>query len=330
MDAAIRDIVIKTLFSAEGQIRHSYRATYPNHVGGSACFEILGFDIMLDEAIRPWLLEVNLSPSFSCDSVLDAEIKHEVLRHAMRMLNLTPGVVSKLRRDSKKQLRRNAFRSQQRKKNEINGRAIKDMTLEEEVEAREADKAERERTAREQLQLFIAHEDSCCGPGGYRRIYPLNEGVEDLYSGFTGASVMSLYSNTASQQARVQHAQEMRAKILERERMHRKFTAPKRRSKRGSTGRVLRARQTKTEIQRKILAQMRAAEEESKHAKRQAGVFKLWGSKPGQLSIKFPDVDNAASLSTKNDLPVRPARYAQRLCFPIAVGFRDLALEFAN
>jgi tubulin polyglutamylase TTLL6/13 len=121
MDAQINDIVIKTLFSAEGQFKHSYRATYPHHVGGSACFEILGFDIMLDDQLKPWLIEVNMSPSFSCGSALDAEIKHGVLRHAMRMLNLTPNVLTQARKASKMQLRKNAFRVH-RKKNEINGK----------------------------------------------------------------------------------------------------------------------------------------------------------------------------------------------------------------
>ena len=39
------------------------------------CFELLGFDILVDSNLNPWLLEVNLSPSLACDSLLDQQIK---------------------------------------------------------------------------------------------------------------------------------------------------------------------------------------------------------------------------------------------------------------
>jgi hypothetical protein len=40
------------------------------------CFELLGFDVLIDSDLKPWLLEVNLSPSLACDSPLDLKIKH--------------------------------------------------------------------------------------------------------------------------------------------------------------------------------------------------------------------------------------------------------------
>lgn len=54
------------------------------------CFEILGFDIILDHKLKPWLLEVNHSPSFTTDSALDMEIKQKVIMQAIKLMNVTP------------------------------------------------------------------------------------------------------------------------------------------------------------------------------------------------------------------------------------------------
>lgn len=53
------------------------------------CFHILGFDIMLDHKCKPYLLEVNHSPSFSTDSPLDEKVKGELIRDTIQMLGLS-------------------------------------------------------------------------------------------------------------------------------------------------------------------------------------------------------------------------------------------------
>ena len=55
----------------------------------SMCFEILGFDIMLDAKCKPYLLEVNHSPSFSTDSPLDEKVKGELIRDTLRLLGIS-------------------------------------------------------------------------------------------------------------------------------------------------------------------------------------------------------------------------------------------------
>jgi hypothetical protein len=54
------------------------------------CFEVLGFDILLDDTIKPWLLEVNLSPSLNTDSPLDLKIKGSMIADLFTMIGVVP------------------------------------------------------------------------------------------------------------------------------------------------------------------------------------------------------------------------------------------------
>ena len=41
---------------------------------------MFGFDVLIDSDLKPWLLEVNLSPSLATDSPLDLSIKSTLLQ----------------------------------------------------------------------------------------------------------------------------------------------------------------------------------------------------------------------------------------------------------
>lgn len=66
--AASNDVIIKTLLSAEEQIVKDM-----NQLGNrqKCCFEVYGFDIIFDDELRPWVLEVNCLPSLSSSSMFD-------------------------------------------------------------------------------------------------------------------------------------------------------------------------------------------------------------------------------------------------------------------
>ncbi|XP_065371065.1 tubulin polyglutamylase TTLL5 isoform X3 [Calliphora vicina] len=70
--ANIEDLIIKSIFSCAQSVISACRMFVPN---GNNCFELYGFDILIDDTLKPWLLEVNLSPSMGVDSPLDAKVK---------------------------------------------------------------------------------------------------------------------------------------------------------------------------------------------------------------------------------------------------------------
>ena len=52
------------------------------------CFELLGFDILVDECYKPWLLEVNLSPSLGTDTQLDFKVKGALIADLFTLVGL--------------------------------------------------------------------------------------------------------------------------------------------------------------------------------------------------------------------------------------------------
>ncbi|XP_072350544.1 tubulin polyglutamylase TTLL5 isoform X1 [Scyliorhinus torazame] len=74
--AQIEDLIIKALIAAELHIASASKMFVP-HRGN--CFELYGFDVLIDSNLKPWLLEVNLSPSLACDAPLDLKIKASML-----------------------------------------------------------------------------------------------------------------------------------------------------------------------------------------------------------------------------------------------------------
>lgn len=100
----INDIFIKTILAVLPNLQHTYMSCRPAEVKaepdaagmnqqyfGSNCYEVLGFDIMIDSFFKPWLIEVNHSPSFTCDTPLDMRIKGTLIDAVLDVINITNG-----------------------------------------------------------------------------------------------------------------------------------------------------------------------------------------------------------------------------------------------
>ncbi|KAM6303778.1 tubulin polyglutamylase TTLL13 [Podargus strigoides] len=184
----IEDIIIKTLISAHPVVKHHYQTCFPSHTTGCACFEILGFDILLDRKLKPWLLEVNHSPSFTTGSRLDCEVKDALLCDTFNLINVHTSNKRKVLKEDK----------QWAKERLLQAHRTQRASRREELESSQA------------AWLSQTEEYENSHLGSYRRIYPAC-GTEKYEPFFQQSS--SLVQETVSSKAREACARQQLEKI---------------------------------------------------------------------------------------------------------------------
>jgi len=70
-------LIIRTLLSAQKLM-----------INDKHCFEVYGFDILLDDKLAPWLIEVNSYPSISATTRDDYNMKYAMLMDTMKVVDL--------------------------------------------------------------------------------------------------------------------------------------------------------------------------------------------------------------------------------------------------
>jgi len=72
----IKSTCLKALVAAQNDIEYN-----------PSCFDLYGFDVIFDEDLRCWLLEINSSPSLACDTLLDDMIKQRLIDDTIDLVN---------------------------------------------------------------------------------------------------------------------------------------------------------------------------------------------------------------------------------------------------
>jgi len=98
----IKALIVKSLIAVETPVVSAWHngANYARRSNGAnnglpagpnqTCFELYGFDVLVDHKLRPWLLEVNTCPSLSSSSPLDKRLKTQLVADMLTLVGLSP------------------------------------------------------------------------------------------------------------------------------------------------------------------------------------------------------------------------------------------------
>eukprot|EP01060_Flectonema_neradi_P005990 TRINITY_DN14005_c0_g1_i1.p1 TRINITY_DN14005_c0_g1~~TRINITY_DN14005_c0_g1_i1.p1 ORF type:complete len:853 (+),score=199.38 TRINITY_DN14005_c0_g1_i1:110-2668(+) len=81
----VNKLVVNCMLALQPSIQLNLEAIQKPGDDNYKCFQILGFDVMFDEDLKPWLLEVNASPSVSADSPIDLAVKIPLITTSIKL-----------------------------------------------------------------------------------------------------------------------------------------------------------------------------------------------------------------------------------------------------
>lgn len=204
--ANIDDVIIKTVLSALPMLKHSYQASFPSHDMVQACFEILGMDILIDSKMKPFILEVNHSPSFHTVEQVDKEVKEALIRDTLTMLNLSSETRRKVLEEDRKRIRDRLLariKDQPKDSNNDDSPNSSDSYL------------DKHHNWSQQIKWEEGH------LGGYRRIMPCPEETNKYQKFYVQQNQLSVYCDTAASKRREECAK------IQRELLEEKYKANK-------------------------------------------------------------------------------------------------------
>ena len=65
-----------------------YKSVQKIIINNKHSFELYGLDILIDSALKPWLLEVNACPSFTASTKDDEELKNNLLDDCFTIVDM--------------------------------------------------------------------------------------------------------------------------------------------------------------------------------------------------------------------------------------------------
>jgi len=76
----------------------SLQSVQKNIINDKHCFELYGYDVLLDDALKLWLLEVNASPSLTASNQADYDLKSGLLEDTLHVVDMEGRMTGKEKR----------------------------------------------------------------------------------------------------------------------------------------------------------------------------------------------------------------------------------------
>ncbi len=83
-----RDGVVATFNGIQDIILKAVKSVQKVIINDKHCFELYGYDILIDKDLKPWLLEINASPSMTANTPHDFELKCGLLDDVFTIIDL--------------------------------------------------------------------------------------------------------------------------------------------------------------------------------------------------------------------------------------------------
>lgn len=87
-----KDVTDRLFGNITWLIVHSLRAVAPVMATDRHCFECYGYDIIIDNHLKPWLVEVNASPSLTSTTVNDRILKYKLIDNILSIVTPPNGM----------------------------------------------------------------------------------------------------------------------------------------------------------------------------------------------------------------------------------------------
>lgn len=204
----MNDIIIKTLISVESKINETMEF---NEIHRQSCFEVYGFDIMIDDELQPWLVEVNVTPSLSSSSPFDKKLKTQLICDSLTLIGIIPfkrvegeplqNHIDQAHATHMKEIQK-LFSTRARIARSHKGKDTSKKQGKDQIGGQEGDSSEDEESSEfdeestrmdeidalkrlklgeltsEELDIILEYEEQGFRLGKYERIFPLSENIE--------------------------------------------------------------------------------------------------------------------------------------------------------